>query len=126
MTGCFNKRDPTTTTKIYQHPLVIEIFTRHQWMGLFELMRGYDDDVAREFAMSLIPLSRASATVVVMGLSVTITPESICRITTHPVGLQWRKEEKTNNNLAKNGFILEGEEPIEDKNGVRKERIPYP
>jgi len=61
-----------------------------------------------------------------MGLSITITPESISRITTHPVGLQWRKEEKTNNTLAKHVFFLEGEEPIEDKNGVRKESILYP
>jgi len=103
-----------------------EIFTRHQWMGLFELLRGYDDDLAREFAMSLIPLTRASATVVVRGFSVTITPKSISRITTLPLGLQWRKEDKTNNTIAQKGFFLEGEEPIEEKNGVRRESIPYP
>lgn len=95
-------------------------------MGLFELLMGYDDDVAREFAMSIIPLTRASATTVVKGLSVAITPEIISRITTLPLGLQWRKEDKTNNNLANKGFFLEGEEPVEYKNGVRRERIPYP
>ena len=42
---------------------------------------------------SLIPLARASATAVVRSLSVTITPESISRITTLPQGLQWRKED---------------------------------
>ena len=40
--------------------------------------------------------------------------------------MQWRKEDKTNNTLAKKSFLLEGEEPIEDKNGVRREIIPYP
>lgn len=87
-------------------------------MGLFALLRGYDDDVAREFTLSLIPLARASTTAIVRGLSVTIMLESISKITTLPLGLQWRKEEKSKNTLAKKGFLLEGEEPIEDKNGV--------
>lgn len=56
-------------------------------MGYFELLRGYDDDVAREFVISLIPLARVSATAVVRDLSVTITPENIIRITTLPLGL---------------------------------------
>lgn len=108
MTGGFDKREPTSTTRIHQHPPMIESFTRHQWMGFFELLRGYDDDVAREFAMSLIPLARASATTTVRGFSVTITLESIRRITTLPLGLQWRKEDKTNITLGKKGFLLEG------------------
>jgi len=76
--------------------------------------------------MSLIPLTRANATTVVKSLSVAITAMSISKITTLPLGLEWRKEDKTNNTLAKKGFFLEGEEPIEDKNGVRRESILYP
>ena len=126
MTGGFNRREPTITTRIYQHPPMLEIFTRHQWLGFFELLRGYDDDIAREFAISLIPLARAIATVVLRGLSVTITPESISRITILPLRLQWRKEDKASNTLVKNKFFLEGEELIEEKNGIRRGRIPYP
>lgn len=63
-------------------------------MGFFERIRGYNDGVAREFTLSLIPLTRSSATVVVKGLSVTITPEVISIINTPPLGLQWRKEDK--------------------------------
>ena len=70
MTGGFNKREPTNTTRIHQYPPVVEIFTRHQWMGFFERMRGYDDEVARDFALSLIPLTRTHGTAVVKGLSV--------------------------------------------------------
>ena len=95
-------------------------------MRFFELLRGCDDDIAREFAMSLIPLARVSFTSVVRALSVTITPESISRITTLPLGLQWRKEDKASSTLAKKNFFLENEEPIEEKNGVRMEKIPYP
>jgi len=95
-------------------------------MGFSELPRGYDDDVSKEFAMSLIPLAKANATIVVRGLSIIITPESINKITTLPLGLQWRKEEKTNNTLSNKVFFLEAEELIEDKNGVRRKSIPYP
>ena len=56
MRGGFNKREPTNTLRIHQHPLVVEIFTRHNWMVFFEKMRGYDDEVARDFSLSLIPL----------------------------------------------------------------------
>lgn len=31
-----------------------------------------------------------------------------------------------NNTLAKNKLFLEGEEPMEEENGVRREIIPYP
>jgi len=126
MTRGFNKREPNNTTRIHQRPPMVDIFTRHQLMGFSERMRGYDDDVAREFSISFIPLTRASANVVVKCLSVAITPEVISRITTLPLGLPWRKEDKTNNTLAKKSFFLEGEEPIEDKNGDRRESIPYP
>jgi len=62
MNGGFNKIEPTNTARIHQHPPMLEIFKRHQWMGFFERMRGYDDDVAREFSLSLIPLTRTNAT----------------------------------------------------------------
>lgn len=126
MKGVFNEREPTNTTRLHQHILIVEIFTRHQWMGFFERMRGYDDDVAIEFSLSLIPLTRTNATTVVKCLSVLITSEFISRITTLPLGLPWRKEGNGNNTLAKKIFFLEGEKPMEEKNGVRREIIPYP
>lgn len=87
MTRGFNKMDPIRTTKIHQHPRVVEIFTRHQLLGLLYLLTGYDDDVAREFEILLVPLARAKATIVVRGFSVIITLESISRITALPLGL---------------------------------------
>lgn len=70
MTGGFNKREPINIVRIYLHPHVLEIFKRHNWMGFFESLRGYDDEVAIYFAPSLIPLTRTHATIVVKGLSI--------------------------------------------------------
>jgi len=39
-------------------------------MGYFEKLRGYDDEVARDFSLSLIPLTKVHAIVVVRGLSI--------------------------------------------------------
>ena len=68
MTWGFNRKEPTKKTRTHFHPPVVEIFRRHQWLGFFELLRGYDDDVAREFVISLIPQARFNATPVVRGL----------------------------------------------------------
>ena len=121
MTGGFKKREPTKTMRIHQRPPVIEIFTRHNWMGFFERMRGYDDEVAKYFVLSLITLTRTHATTVDKGLSVEITLEVISKITTLPLGLSWRKEYKGNNILAKKKFFVEGEEEMEDKMGSEEE-----
>ena len=102
--------------RIHQHPHVLEIFTRHNWIGFFEKVRGYDDDVAIDFSLSLIPLTRTHATIVVKGLARELTLEIIGKITTLPLGMPWRKEDKGNNKIAKKKFFLEGEEPMEDKN----------
>lgn len=94
-------------------------------MVFFERI-GYDDEVAIYFSLSLIPLTRTHATTMVKCLSIVITPEVISIITTLPLGLPWRNEDKGNDTLAKKKFFLEGEEPMEDKYGVRRESIPYP
>lgn len=92
-------------------------------MWYIEKSRGYDDELARYFALSLIPLTRTHATIVVRGLSIELTPEIISRITTLPLGVPWRNEDKGDSQITKKKLILEGEEPIEDKNGVRRENL---
>ena len=94
MTGGFNKREPTNIVKIHQHPPILEIFTRNNWMGFFEKLRGYDDEVARDFALFPIPLTRTHATTLVKGLSIELTPELINIVTTLPLGVPWSKEDK--------------------------------
>lgn len=95
-------------------------------MGYFEKLRGYDDEVSQEFSLSLVPLTRVHASIVVRGLSIDLTRELINKVTTLPLGVQWRKDEKGDSQIAKRKFFLEGEKPIEEKNGVRRESLPYP
>ena len=94
MTRGFNRREPINIVRIHQHPPVLESFTKHNWMGYFEKLIRYDDEVARDFSLSLIPLTRTHATVVVRGLSIELTPELISKITTLLLGVPWRKEDK--------------------------------
>lgn len=126
MGGGFNKREPIDTSRFHLHPPVADIFRRHHWLGFLELLSGYDDDIAHEFAMALNPHSRTSATTMVRGLFITINPKVIKKVTTHPQGVQWRREDKASNTFAKKNFFLNDEEPIEDKNGVRRKSLPYP
>lgn len=69
---------------------------------------------------------RANATTMVRGLSITINLEMINRVKTLPLGVQWRKEGKSSNDLAKNNLFIDDEKLIEDKNGVRRESLLYP
>ena len=60
-------------------------------MGFFEILRGYEDKIAREFAMALYSQVYVIATTMVRGLAITITPELISRITTLPLGIKWNR-----------------------------------
>ena len=66
MGGGFKRRELTDTFRIHLHPLVVDIFRKHHWLGFFELVKGYDDDIAQEFAMALNPQARTNATTVLM------------------------------------------------------------
>jgi len=108
MTRGFNRREPTNIVRIQQHPQELEIFIRHQWMGFFEKFIGYDDEVAQEFSHSLTRHNRIHATIIVRGLTIDLTPELISRVTTLPLGIPWRKEDKADSEVEKIKFFLEG------------------
>ena len=80
--------------RIQQHPQVLEIFIRHNWMGFFKKFRGYDDEVAQYFSISLTPLTRIHAIVVIRGLTIYLTLELINKVTIVPLGIPWKKEDK--------------------------------
>lgn len=63
-------------------------------MGLFEFLKGYDDDLAREFAMALHSQEEDGATNVIRGLSIFLSLETIRRVNTFPLGVRWSKEDK--------------------------------
>lgn len=76
--------------------------------------------------MALNPRARTSATTLPRGLSITINPKVMTRITKFPQGVQWRQHNKVSNPFVKNFFFLKYEYPIEEKNGIKMENLPYP
>jgi len=68
-------REPTDTKRIHQHPHVVNILIIHQWLGFFELLKGYDDDISHEFSMTLHPQGEATATTVIKGLVISLSPK---------------------------------------------------
>ena len=78
-------------------------------------MREYDDEVARDFALSLITLTRTHATIVVRGPSIEPTPELISKISTLHLGVPWRKEDKGNSQTTKKKLFLEGGRPWKER-----------
>ena len=101
----------------------MEILKNHQWLDFFELLKGFDEEIAQEFVVALQSHSEERVTIVVRGLAITLSPEIISRVTTFPLGVKWVKE-RMPSNLAKRSFFLPGEEYIENKNGVRRESLP--
>ena len=46
-------------------------------------------------------------------------------MTTLPLGVQWSKKDKAVGVTTKKNLFIHREKPIEDKNGVRRESLPY-
>jgi len=111
---------------LYEHPKVVAVFTREYWMPFLKRIHGYDEEVTEEFLMSLRPHSKTHATVSFRGLTLELTPDFISRIIGLPLGLPWSKEEKTLGQVAMKTFFQPKEHPIEDKNEVRRTRLPPP
>ena len=86
------RKEPLNSTKLHEHPEVVALFTRANWMPFFEKFHGYDDEVTKEFSLSLKPHSKTHATVSFRGLTIELTPEFISRVIGLPLGLPWSKE----------------------------------
>lgn len=62
----------------------------------------------------------------VRGLYISLKPEIIIRVKTLPLGIKWIREDKSTSVTSKNNFFTSNEKYVVDKNGVRKEILPYP
>ena len=58
------RKDPTDSTRLHAHPQVVDIFTRESWVNFFEKFGGFDDEIAQEFSLSLVPHTRTHATII--------------------------------------------------------------
>lgn len=99
------RKKPLNSTKLHEHPEVVALFTRANWMPFFEKFHAYDEEVIEEFLMSLRLHSKTHATVSFRGLTIELTPEFISRITGLPLGLRWSKEEKPLGQVARKTFF---------------------
>lgn len=76
--------------------------------------------------MELHSQGEDSSTIVVRGLVISLSPETISIVMTLPLGIQWSKEDKAVSVATRNNFFNQREKYMEDKNGVRRESLPYP
>ena len=120
------RKEPTNSTRLHTHPQAVEIFIRVNWMNFFEKFRGFDDEIAHEFTLSLVPHTITHATITIRGLSIKITPEFISRVITLPLGLPWSKDEKIIGQATKRKIFQGNETPVGEKNGIRRASVPYP
>ena len=81
------QKEPLNLARLHEHPKVVALFTRANWMPFFEKLRGYDEEEMQEFALSLIPHSKTHATVNFRGITMEMTPNFISRVTNLPLGL---------------------------------------
>ena len=51
MRGGFIRKEPLNSTKLHEHPEVVALFTRANWMSFFEKFHGYDEEVTEEFLL---------------------------------------------------------------------------
>jgi hypothetical protein len=94
MPGGFIRKEPSDSSKLHEHPEVVDLFTRANWISFFDKIQGYDEEITEEFLMSLRPHSKTHATVSFRGLTLELTPDFISRIIGLAMGLPWSKEEK--------------------------------
>jgi hypothetical protein len=50
--GGFNRRESTSTSKVYNNPKVVEIFQDSNWIVYFNSIKGYGDEIAIEFFLN--------------------------------------------------------------------------
>jgi len=105
MPGGFMRKESLKSIKLYEHPEVEDLFTRANWISFFDRIQGYDEEVTEEILMSLRPHLKTHATISFKGLTLELTPNLISRITSFPLGLPWRKEEKSLGQVSKKTFF---------------------
>ena len=99
------RKESLKSIKLYEHPEVEDLFTRANWISFFDRIQGYDEEVTEEILMSLRPHLKTHATISFKGLTLELTPNLISRITSFPLGLPWRKEEKSLGQVSKKTFF---------------------
>ena len=75
--------------------------------------------------MALHSQGEYSATTIVRGLVIHVNENIISIVTTLTLGVKWGNENITKAITGKRNLFLPEENLVEDKNGVRRESLPY-
>lgn len=124
----FNHREPIDPSRIHQRLDVMDLFSNHQWLGIFEKLRGFDNEITQEFSLKLQPQGGHGDITIERDLITPLSEEVVGEFTTLPLGVRWRwsKEESTKAIIENKNFFLRDEKPIKDKNRVKTEILTYP
>lgn len=50
--GGYNIRETTYSSRIHENPKVRDILENWIWLGIFERLRGFDDEIALKFTLN--------------------------------------------------------------------------
>lgn len=87
MGGGFNRREPIDTLIIHQNLEVRDNLKKFNWLGFFERLRGYDDEIALDCNLNLQHFQGNYMVIVVKGLIIYLHEDRISRVTTLPKGI---------------------------------------
>ena len=45
MPGGFIRKEPLDSSKLHEHPEVVELFTQANWISFFDRIQGYDEEI---------------------------------------------------------------------------------
>jgi hypothetical protein len=126
MGDVFKRRETTKPSRVYENPEIVEIFHICDWLGYFERIKGYDDEVAIEFDKNCQNIQEQEYVTKVRRLVIRINETSIRRVSSLPLALPRDKEEMKEAINSNKAFFLPNKKPHEDTNGVKMEILPLP
>jgi hypothetical protein len=69
----------------------VEIFQKLEWLGYFERLRGFEDEVSMEFAKNLQNIKDQEYVSKIIGITIRINETSINKVSCLPLAIPWDK-----------------------------------
>jgi len=105
----FNRREPIDTSRIHQNLEVVTLLESCQWLGFFEKLRGFHEEIGMVFAMNLQNPDGKELVNAFKGIVIYINEDFNSKVKMLPKGLHWNKEERQESITAKRGFFFPNE-----------------
>ena len=122
----FKRREPTKTSRVYNNPNIVEVFQKCDWLGYFEIPRGFDEEVSMEFSQNFQNIKEKEYVTTIRGITIRINEASINKVSSLLLGIPLDKEERQEAINANKVFFLPNEKHDEDKNGIKRKILPHP